>query len=87
MAIVSQDWLHRFTALRVDPDKGRGRAPHKPLLLLAVLDLLEAGQITDGWVTLSPDLVVRFQNCSSSAQGAPGLRHPFVSLRGQAATA
>ena len=61
MAIVSQDWLHRFTVLRVDPDKGRGRAPHKPLLLLAVLDLLEAGQITDGWVTLSPDLVVRFQ--------------------------
>ncbi len=55
-------WLSRFTALRVDPDKGKGRAPHKPLLLLAVLDLIETGLLTDGWVTRSPDLVVRFQN-------------------------
>ena len=29
-------WLDRLTRLRVDPDKGKGRAPHKPLLLLAV---------------------------------------------------
>lgn len=56
------NWLRRFTSLRVDPDRGRGRAPHKPLLLLAVLDLFEAGLLTDGWVTLSLDLVVRFQN-------------------------
>lgn len=62
MTVNIQDWLRRFTSLRVDPDKDKGRAPHKPLLLLAVLDLLEAGALTDGWVTLSPDLVVRFQN-------------------------
>jgi hypothetical protein len=41
--------LSRFTSLRVDPDKGRARAPHIRLLLIAVLDLLEAGQITDNW--------------------------------------
>lgn len=29
---------------------------------MAVRDLLEVGQITDSWVILSPDLVVRFQN-------------------------
>ena len=57
-----EGWRHSFAALRVDPDKGKGRAPHKPLLLLAVLDLLEAGHLNDGWVMRSPDLVVRFQN-------------------------
>jgi len=79
-------WLHRLTALRVDPDKGRGRAPHKPLLLLAVLDLLEAGQITDGWVTLSPDLVVRFQNLwpivAERRTNKGDIRLPFHALSG-----
>jgi putative restriction endonuclease len=78
--------LARFTALRLDPDKGRGRAPHKPLLLLAVLDLLEAGQITDGWVTLSPDLVVRFQNLwpivYARRQNQGDIRLPFHALSG-----
>ncbi len=55
-------WFSRFTALRVDNDAEKGLAPHKPLLLLALLDLLEAGQLMDGWVTLSPDLILRFQN-------------------------
>jgi len=54
--------LQRFTSLRVDIDKDKGRAPHKPLLLLAVLDAIEAGVLLDDWVALSPDLVVRFQN-------------------------
>lgn len=79
--------LQRFSKLRVDRDAINGLAPHKPLLLLAVLDLIEAGQLADGWVTLSPDLVVRFQNCSSTAHRAPGLRHPFTLFRGQAAAA
>lgn len=57
-----QKWSTLVSRLRVDPDKGKGRAPHKPLLLLAVLDMIEAGLLLDGWVTLSPDLVVRFQN-------------------------
>jgi putative restriction endonuclease len=78
--------LSLFTSLRVDPDKGRGRAPHKPLLLLAVLDLLEAGRITDGWVTLSPDLVVRFQNLwpivYARRQNQGDIRLPFHALSG-----
>jgi putative restriction endonuclease len=59
---VANGWLKRFAALRVDLDPSKGRAPHKALLLLAVLDLFEDGQLADGWVTLSADLVARFQN-------------------------
>ena len=43
-------WLERLDRLRVDRDEEKGRAPHKPLLLLAVLDLWEAGGLRDGWV-------------------------------------
>lgn len=55
-------WLARFEHLRVDVDAVKGRAPHKPLLLLAVLELIEAGRIMDGWVHLDAELVLRFQN-------------------------
>lgn len=78
------DWFSRFVSLRVDPDKGRGRAPHKPLLLLAVLDMLEADQVTDGWVTHSPDLVARFQNfwpiVEGRRQNRGDMRLPFHAL-------
>ena len=84
MTTPSKNWLPHFTSLRVDPDKGKGRAPHKPLLLLAVLDLLEAGQLTDGWVMLSPDLVVRFQNfwpiVAKRRQNKGDIRLPFHAL-------
>lgn len=77
-------WLDRLTRLRVDPDKGKGRAPHKPLLLLAVLDLLEAGQLADGCVQRGPELVVRFQNfwpiVAGRRQNQGDIRLPFHAL-------
>jgi len=78
------DVYSRFTTLRVDNDAGKGKAPHKPLLLLAVLDLLEAGYLTDGWVTLSPDLILRFQNLwpivAERRQNKGDIRMPFHAL-------
>ena len=59
---MTPDWLTRLGKLRVDTDSIKGRAPHKPLLLLAVIDLIETGLINDGVVDLSPDLLLRFQN-------------------------
>ncbi len=76
--------LTRFTVLRVDSDAEKGRAPHKPLLLLAVLDLLEAGLLTGAWVTLSPDLILRFQNLwpivAERRQNKGDIRMPFHAL-------
>ncbi len=59
---MSTDWLARLGKLRVDTDSVKGRAPHKPLLLLAVIDLFESGSIDEGIVGLTPDLLLRFQN-------------------------
>lgn len=39
-----------------------GKAPHKPILLLAVLDSFEAGEITDNWIEITDELLQRFHD-------------------------
>ncbi|MFN2430053.1 MAG: HNH endonuclease [Cryomorphaceae bacterium] len=39
-----------------------GKAPHKPILLLAVLEAIETGLITDNKITITPELIAIFQN-------------------------
>lgn len=77
-------WLQRMRRLRVDRDALKGVAPHKPLLLLSVLDALEAGEITGEVVALSAGLVMRFQNFWPIVQARRGnrgdIRMPFHAL-------
>lgn len=57
-----ENYLDRFKRLRPDhnrnrwPSVTRYRAPHKPLLLLAVIDLFERAQITSNLIEITPDL-------------------------------
>ena len=51
-------YAKKFANLRVD--KARGTAPHKPILLLTVLDLFEKGLITHNEIYLSPELTANF---------------------------
>ena len=53
------DWLRRFQKLRVDR-AGKTPAPHKPLLLLVVLDLIECGDLKTPRIRLTPELAFRF---------------------------
>lgn len=53
------DWLKKLRKLRVDR-ASKPPAPHKPLLLLAILDLIESGDITTPQVKLTPELAFRF---------------------------
>ncbi len=55
----SEYWLAKFTQLRVDRARG-DPAPHKPLLLLVVLELAEQGQLPEDVLSLSPELAFRF---------------------------
>lgn len=50
-----QEYLWMFANLNVDATHG-GESPHKPCLLLAVIDLVESGAITDGRVRYTPAL-------------------------------
>lgn len=57
-------WLGKLT--RLNPATGRGhcsgKAPHKPLLLLSLIDMAERGEITQRAFTRTPGLVLRFKS-------------------------
>jgi putative restriction endonuclease len=62
----------------------RGPAPHKPLLLLCVIDMVEEGALPSPWINYSPELFFRFQ-CYwqivfDRQQNRPDMRMPFHAL-------
>jgi len=80
-------WLDRLCHLNAANTAQRGRAPHKPLLLLCVLDMVEDGAITTPWIAYSPELFFRFQ-CYwalvlDRQRNRPDMRLPFHALGGE----
>ena len=61
---TARRWLGKLTRLNPATGRGdcRGKAPHKPLLLLSLIDLAQEGEITSRAFTRSPNLVLRFRN-------------------------
>src|SRR5436309_3550347 len=55
----TEQWLAKLAHLKVDKARG-DPAPHKPLLLLVVLELAEQGLLPEGTLPLSPELAFRF---------------------------
>jgi putative restriction endonuclease len=54
-----QKYLTKFQKLR-QGNTAYGKAPHKPVLLLAVISQMEKGHIKDNHIYLTPDLVAEF---------------------------
>jgi putative restriction endonuclease len=52
-------WLQKLATLRIDRARGNP-APHKPLLLLVIIEMMERGEIGSTEVALSPDIAFRF---------------------------
>ena len=76
-----QRYVHKMKRLRVD--RAHGVAPHKPLLLLAVVELIERGQIRDNKIYLSPDLAETFiKYWSKVTDRKPNIALPFFHLKG-----
>jgi putative restriction endonuclease len=77
-------WLHKLATLKVDRARG-DPAPHKPLLLLAVLDMAERGELTGLELPLSPDLAFRFSVywsvVAERRKQRPDVRLPFHHLK------
>ena len=76
-------WLKKLTNL----NKARGNAPHKPLLLLVFLELVEKGEFAGGNLFLTPDLAYRFdtyfQVVKHRRSARPDVRLPFHHLSTQ----
>ena len=50
-----------FKSLRRDSNKKKGAAPHKPILLLSIIDLYNGGYISSPKVFITPEIVGRFK--------------------------
>jgi len=73
-------WLRKLTNL----NKARNNAPHKPLLLLVFLEMIEKGEFVDGNLQLTPELAFRFDTFFDVAKhrrsAHPDVRMPFHHL-------
>ena len=82
-------WLAKLTRLNPATARGesRGKAPHKPLLLLSLLDMAETGELSSPAFTRSPGLVLRFRTYGSITtarwQTRLDIRMPFFYLSRQ----
>lgn len=78
------DWLNRLANLNAARTRARGIAPHKPLMLLTVIDLIESGDIADGWVKYDVRLVSRFRDywelVLERQRNQPDIPMPFHAL-------
>jgi putative restriction endonuclease len=81
-----------YTRLNPDVQKSKGEvnarfAPHKPLLLLGIIDLAEAGELDPPLLFKTPGLRLRFDSywaiCQPRWGGLPGLDLPFHYLSSQ----
>jgi putative restriction endonuclease len=84
MMATSDQWLAKLARLRVDRATG-DPAPHKPLLLLTVLELAEQGLLTKQFLPLTPELAFRFFGywtvVSRRRRQRPDIRLPFHYLQ------
>lgn len=55
----SDYYIKKFTQLRIDRSHGRP-APHKPILLLSIIELIERGIISTNEIELTPEIVLTF---------------------------
>jgi putative restriction endonuclease len=78
-------WLGKLSKLRVDRASG-DPAPHKPLLLLVILDLAQEGLLPPKTLVLTPELASRFLSYSTTVANRrsqrPDVRYPFHHLGG-----
>src|SRR4051812_15293140 len=77
-------WLSVMGRLNVSRSKS-GPAPHKPLLLLVLLELSEQGELPAGVLQLTPELAFRFFSYWSIVAHRrtqpPDVRLPFYHLQ------
>jgi putative restriction endonuclease len=62
-----RSWLERLYDLRRDK-RGSHERPHKPVLLMAIMDLLDRGAVADNQIPLSDELIASFKR----HPGSPG---------------
>ena len=79
-----QDYIQIMRRLNRSPRPDIGRAPHKPFLLLAVIALIEKGEINRNRIPLSDDLIAIFERYIVLTPGwHPTIYNPFYRLKNE----
>jgi len=77
-------WLGKLANLNAARTEARGIAPHKPLMLLSVIDLIEAGEVKDAFVPYQARLVSQFRSywdlVLDRQRNRPDITMPFNAL-------
>lgn len=79
-----QDYAQRFTRLNVNRGKGSA-SPHKPCLLLAVIDLIDDSEHPQNRFYYAPPLLERYHRYFDAVKGEsdhPNPHFPFFHLKG-----
>jgi len=86
---IIRKWLGKLTKL--NPATGRngaGKAPHKPLLLLCLIEMADEGDLAGRTITRTAGLVLRFKSFSAIVSdrwpSRLDIRYPFYHLKTQA---
>lgn len=86
MQTLCHFWLGKLANLNAARTAARGIAPHKPLMLLTVIDLIESCDVPDGWVRYDVRLVSRFRDywelVLERQRNQPDIAMPFHALGG-----
>ena len=81
---TAEQWLGKLARLNVYRARG-GPAPHKPLLLLLLIEMAEQGCLPEGTLGLSPELAFRFFSywnlVAQRRPQKPEVRFPFHHLQ------
>jgi putative restriction endonuclease len=81
------DWLNKLRKLNPNRSKVKGAAPHKPCLLLSLLDMAQDGELSGADLPRTPGLNVRFNAFSSLTLprwgGEVDVVYPFYYLKSQ----
>lgn len=79
-----QKYLHQV--LRLKRSASNGGAPHKPILLLSIFELIRKGDISSNQIEITPELVLEFKSNWSKlvvTQHSPNFSLPFFHLRSE----
>jgi len=81
-----QNYVQQFTNLHQNKSKRFGDAPHKPVLLLSIIELIAVGKITSNQMFLTGELIALFKDnweILVSTEHTSKIVYPFFHLRGE----
>ena len=86
MEEILSKYINFFNHLNRGYNKGLGRAPHKPILLLSVIQLVQRNIITSNRIFITPELILSFKSNWQNlvdTKHTPNFSLPFFHLRSE----